>query len=142
MNLRLLARESGAGRPSFGIQAHGINAGETPHPTIREMAAADVAEILLIQPEGPYSLWGYSFGARVAFEAAWQLKQSGRQVDHLLLICPGNPKVRTDGADRFGREATYRNPWTSPSCTRSSPAPPAVRRWMPASRPRGTRTAS
>ncbi|MGW3266200.1 non-ribosomal peptide synthetase family protein [Streptomyces sp. NPDC001056] len=110
MNLRLLAREAGAGRPFFGIQAHGINTGETPYPTIREMAEADVAEILRTQPEGPYSLWGYSFGARVAFEAAWQLEQSGRQVDHLLLICPGNPKVRADGADRFGREATYRNP--------------------------------
>ncbi|MFR9793700.1 amino acid adenylation domain-containing protein [Streptomyces sp. MB22_4] len=110
MNLRLLAREAGDGRPFFGIQAHGINTDETPYPTIREMAAADVAEILRTQPEGPYSLWGYSFGARVAFEAAWQLEQSGRQVDHLLLICPGNPEVRGEGADRFGREATYRNP--------------------------------
>ncbi|MER6527321.1 amino acid adenylation domain-containing protein [Streptomyces sp. NPDC001508] len=110
MNLRLLAREAGAGRPFFGIQAHGINAGETPYPTIREMAAADVAEILHTQPEGPYSIWGYSFGARVAFETAWQLEQSGQRIDHLLLICPGNPKVRTEGADRFGREATYRNP--------------------------------
>ena len=110
MNLRLLAREAGAGRPFYGIQAHGINPGETPHPTIREMAAADVAEILRTQPEGPYSMWGYSFGARVAFEAAWQLEQSGHRVDHLLLICPGNPEVRAAGADRFGREATYRNP--------------------------------
>jgi thioesterase domain-containing protein len=110
MNLRVLAREAGAGRPFYGVQAHGINAGETPHATIREMAAADVAEILSAQPEGPYSLWGYSFGARVAFEAAWQLEQSGRRIDHLLLICPGNPEVRTDGADRFGREASYRNP--------------------------------
>ncbi|MEV5480131.1 amino acid adenylation domain-containing protein [Streptomyces sioyaensis] len=110
MNLRLLAREAGAGRPFFGIQAHGINVLETPYPTIREMAAADVAEILRTQPEGPYGLWGYSFGARVAFEAAWQLEQSNHRVDHLLLICPGNPKVRAEGADRFGRESSYRNP--------------------------------
>ncbi|MEU2930549.1 amino acid adenylation domain-containing protein [Streptomyces sp. NPDC007251] len=110
MNLRLLARQAGAGRPFYGIQAHGINAGETPYPTIRETAAADMTEILRTQPDGPYSLWGYSFGARVAFETAWQLEQSGRQVEHLLLICPGNPKVRMEGADVFGREASYRNP--------------------------------
>ncbi|MGQ5639010.1 MULTISPECIES: non-ribosomal peptide synthetase family protein [unclassified Streptomyces] len=110
MNLRLLAREAAAGRPFYGIQAHGINAGETPYPTIREMAAADVADILRTQPQGPYSLWGYSFGARVALETAWQLEQSGHEVDHLLLICPGNPTVRTEGTDHFGREASYRNP--------------------------------
>ncbi|MFI6209004.1 amino acid adenylation domain-containing protein [Streptomyces sp. NPDC051041] len=110
MNLRLLAREAALGRPFHGIQAHGINPGETPYPTVREMAAADVAEIRRVQPEGPYTLWGYSFGARVAFEAAWQLEQAGQTVENLLLICPGNPKVRAAEADRFGREASYANP--------------------------------
>ncbi|MFI8993365.1 amino acid adenylation domain-containing protein [Streptomyces sp. NPDC053542] len=110
MNLRLLGREAGLGRPFYGIQAHGINAGETPYATIREMAAADVAEIRRVQPEGPYTLWGYSFGARVAFEAAWQLEQSGERVANLLLICPGNPKVREADGDRHGRTASYRNP--------------------------------
>jgi len=110
MNLRLLGRETVVGRPFYGIQAYGINAGEVPYPKIQEMAVADVAEIRDVQPGGPYTLWGYSFGARVAFEAAWQLEQSGEQVENLLLICPGNPKVRAADGDRFGREATYRNP--------------------------------
>jgi amino acid adenylation domain-containing protein len=110
MNLRLLAQEADLGRPFYGVQACGINAAEVPYPTIREMAAADVAEIRRVQPEGPYLLWGYSFGARVAFEAAWQLEQLGEKVDKLLLICPGNPKVRRQDADQFGREASFRNP--------------------------------
>ncbi|GAA3397966.1 amino acid adenylation domain-containing protein [Streptomyces roseoviridis] len=110
MNLRLLGRESGLGRPFYGIQAHGINEGEQPYPTVQEMAAADVAEIRRIQPEGPYLLWGYSFGARVAFEAAWQLEQAGEKVEQLLLLCPGNPEVRSAEADRHGREASYTNP--------------------------------
>ncbi|MFG3052653.1 amino acid adenylation domain-containing protein [Kitasatospora sp. NPDC048239] len=108
MNLRLLA--STTGRPFYGVQSHGINAGEVPYPTIREMAAADVAEIRRLRPEGPYSLWGYSFGARVAFEAAWQLEQAGRQVSEVLLICPGNPEVRRADGELYGREASYRNP--------------------------------
>ncbi|UQA91324.1 amino acid adenylation domain-containing protein [Streptomyces halobius] len=110
MNLQLLASRVDIDRPIYGIQAHGLNAGEEPFPTIRDMAAADLAEIRRIQPEGPYTLWGYSFGARVAFEAAWQLEQVGEKVANLFLICPGNPKVRTADGTRYGRESSYRNP--------------------------------
>ncbi|WP_107068326.1 amino acid adenylation domain-containing protein [Streptomyces sp. CT34] len=110
MNLRLLARQAAMGRPFHGIQAHGVNPGEEPYPTLAEMATADLAEIRRVQQEGPYTLWGYSFGARVAFEAAWQLERSGRSVDNLLLLCPGNPKVHHANADRYGRQASYANP--------------------------------
>ncbi|MFG3229249.1 amino acid adenylation domain-containing protein [Kitasatospora sp. NPDC048194] len=110
MNLRLLGREAGDGRTFYGVQAYGINEGETPYPTIRETAAADVAELRRVQPEGPYTLWGYSFGARVAFEAAWQLERAGRRVEHLVLICPGNPRVGRSGGRRRGREASYADP--------------------------------
>ncbi|MFJ3793054.1 amino acid adenylation domain-containing protein [Kitasatospora sp. NPDC090091] len=108
MNLRLLGGRTG--RPFYGVQAYGLNAGETPYPTVRETAAADLAEIRRVQPAGPYSLWGYSFGARVAFETAWQLEQAGERVADLLLICPGNPEVRRADGERYGRESSYRNP--------------------------------
>ncbi len=106
MNLRLLAGRAEADRPFYGVQAHGINPGETPYATIRDMAAADIEEIRRIQPEGPYTLWGYSFGARVAFETAYRLEQAGERVENLFLIAPGSPKVRTA---EFRREATYAN---------------------------------
>ncbi|SDY47454.1 amino acid adenylation domain-containing protein [Amycolatopsis xylanica] len=92
MNLRTLAGK--IDRPFLGVQAYGINAGETPYRTIREMAAADVEVIRRLQPSGPYTLWGYSFGARVAFESAYQLELAGEQVDHLFLLAPGAPRVR------------------------------------------------
>jgi amino acid adenylation domain-containing protein len=107
MNLRLLAEKMGPGRPFYGIQAHGINPGEVPHPTIRDMAAEDVKAIKQLQPEGPYTLWGYSFGARVAFEAAYQLEQSGEKVEHVFLIAPGSPKVHSAGAQEH--VAAYTN---------------------------------
>ncbi|MCD2465316.1 amino acid adenylation domain-containing protein [Streptomyces sp. MBT42] len=102
MNLRHLAEEIGIDRPFHGVQAYGINRGEEPYATIREMAAADVAAIRRRQPAGPYTLWGYSFGARVAFESAHLLEAAGQQVENLFLIAPGSPKVRsseTGGAD-------------------------------------------
>ncbi|MEU8762305.1 amino acid adenylation domain-containing protein [Streptomyces sp. NPDC048659] len=107
MNLRFLAEAVGVDRPFYGVQAHGINRGETPYATIREMAAADVAAIRRRQPTGPYTLWGYSFGARVAFESAHLLEAAGEQVEHLFLIAPGSPKVRAESA---AGGASYDNP--------------------------------
>lgn len=106
MNLRLLAGRVGLDRPFHGVQSHGLNRGETPYRTVEEMAAADVELIGRLQPRGPYTLWGYSFGARVAFEAAYQLERSGERVEHLCLIAPGSPKVR---AAPERHEASYRN---------------------------------
>ncbi|MFJ4910739.1 amino acid adenylation domain-containing protein [Streptomyces sp. NPDC093249] len=106
MNLRHLAEEIGIDRPFYGVQAYGINRGEEPYETITEMAAADVEAIRRRQPTGPYTLWGYSFGARVAFESAHLLEAAGEQVENLFLIAPGSPKVRS--AETGG--ASYANP--------------------------------
>ncbi|MGW0464584.1 non-ribosomal peptide synthetase family protein [Streptomyces sp. NPDC003027] len=107
MNLRFLAEEIGIDRPFYGVQAHGVNRGEAPYGTIREMAAADVETIRRRQPAGPYTLWGYSFGARVAFESAHLLEAAGEQVEHLFLIAPGSPKARSESA---AGGASYGNP--------------------------------
>lgn len=109
MNLRLLAEKVGIERDFFGVQAYGINAGEVPYQTISEMAAKDVAMIKQHQGEGPYTLWGYSFGARVAFEACYQLEQAGEIVENLYLIAPGSPKVGVEKHITQECEATFTN---------------------------------
>lgn len=109
MNLRHLADGTHLDRRFYGVQALGLNAGEEPCSTISEMASADVAEIRRVQPEGPYTLIGYSFGARVAFETAWQLERLGEEVDNLLLVCPGNPAVHSDEPAKR-REANFESP--------------------------------
>lgn len=76
------------------------------------MAAADVELIQRDQPDGPITCVGYSFGARVAFETAFQLEQLGRTVEQLVLIAPGSPLQQTAPAvaqaDRFGDERFLR----------------------------------
>ena len=109
MNLRLLAGRVGLDRPFYGVQAHGINQDETPFAAIKDMAAEDIKEIKHIQPNGPYTLWGYSFGARVAFETAYQLEKAGDEVENLFLIAPGSPKVRSGYRGADATEATYHN---------------------------------
>lgn len=109
MNLKLLADEININRPFYGFQAHGINQGEKPFSSISEMAAEDIKEIKRIQPASPYTLWGYSFGARVAFEVAHQLEQSGERVENLFLIAPGSPKVRTENEAIHGNQPVFGN---------------------------------
>ncbi|MER5200593.1 amino acid adenylation domain-containing protein [Streptomyces sp. NPDC002755] len=93
MSLRLLAGRLELDRPFLGVQAYGINAGEIAYPTFDEMVAKDIELLRQVQPVGPYTLWGYSFGARVAFEAAHQLERAGERVDEVILIAPGKPPV-------------------------------------------------
>jgi thioesterase domain-containing protein len=44
-----------------------------------------------VQPQGPYYIGGYSFGGKVAFEMACQLKQQGHEVALLFLLDTYSP---------------------------------------------------
>ncbi|MFC3033691.1 amino acid adenylation domain-containing protein [Pseudoalteromonas fenneropenaei] len=94
MSLKPLAEKLTPQAQFIGVQAHGINANEVPYETIAEMARADIKLLKEQQPQGPYQLWGYSFGARVAFEVAYQLEQQGDDVENLVLIAPGSPLLK------------------------------------------------
>ncbi|MEU6350867.1 amino acid adenylation domain-containing protein [Streptomyces sp. NPDC047072] len=107
MNLRPLAAALGTDRPVYGIQAHGINQGEVPYGTVREMASADVEAIREVQPAGPYLMCGYSFGARVAFETARLLERAGERVEHLFLVAPGQPRLRPEDAAEASGTADF-----------------------------------
>jgi amino acid adenylation domain-containing protein len=93
MSLRLLADSLQLDQPFVGVLAYGINEGEVPYPTFDEMVARDIELVRRLQPVGPYVLWGYSFGARAAFEVAYQLERAGEQVQEVVLIAPGKPPV-------------------------------------------------
>lgn len=110
MNLRLLGMRTCLDRPFYGVQAFGINQDERPFATISEMAKADIEQIKRVQPTGPYHLWGYSFGARVAFETAWQLESAGDKVEQLCLIAPGSPELHQQIEARHGDSPTFDNP--------------------------------
>lgn len=110
LSLKTLGVNLSHARTFYGIQALGINEGETPLESIQQMAAADIAQIQQLQPHGPYTLWGYSFGARVAFEAAYQLEAAGQEVDALYLIAPGSPKTQFDREQVGSQSACFTNP--------------------------------
>jgi amino acid adenylation domain-containing protein len=110
MGLKNIANRIKKYRKFYGIQSYGINANEIPYATIEEMARVDIKEIKQIQKEGPYSLWGYSFGARVAFETAYQLESEGHIVEDLILIAPGSPKINIIYDNSIQGKSSYSNP--------------------------------
>ncbi|MET9214818.1 MULTISPECIES: beta-ketoacyl synthase N-terminal-like domain-containing protein [unclassified Nocardia] len=65
---------------AFTAPTHGESA------SIRELARRNVAELVAIQPSGPYRLGGYSFGGNVALEMALQLQAAGDTVTELYLF--------------------------------------------------------
>ena len=82
----LLRRLDSLGRPIEALQARGLDPAETASATVEEMAADYIGLIRARQPEGPYTLLGYSFGGLLAYEIAVRLNRLGETVDLLGLI--------------------------------------------------------
>lgn len=57
-----------------------------PLDSIQSLASYYVKCIRELQPDGPYRIAGYSFGACVAFEMCSQLQSHNQQVEQLVLL--------------------------------------------------------
>jgi N-(5-amino-5-carboxypentanoyl)-L-cysteinyl-D-valine synthase len=58
----------------------------TPGESFEALAQYYVEQVRELQPEGPYSLLGWSFGGVLALEMALQLARAGERVDNLVII--------------------------------------------------------
>jgi amino acid adenylation domain-containing protein len=93
---RRLADYVGQDQPFHALQVQGLDAEAPVHRSVEEMAAHHIAVMRNAQETGPYYLVGYSFGGRLAFEMAQQLRASGQEVALLALLdtfAPGYPKI-------------------------------------------------
>jgi acyl-CoA synthetase (AMP-forming)/AMP-acid ligase II/thioesterase domain-containing protein/acyl carrier protein len=103
LNYRDLARLVGEAQPFYGIQCRGLDdKDEIPFTRIEDMAAYYIGEIKKVQPAGPYFLGGYSFGGRVAYVMAQQLRAAGEEVALLALL---------DTASGYGQRHVTTRDW-------------------------------
>jgi thioesterase domain-containing protein/acyl carrier protein len=79
-----LARRMYPERPVYGLRA--LDYEEIFDADLESMAARQIAVMREIQPEGPYHLAGWSFGALLAYEMAQQLQRQGEQVGLLAVL--------------------------------------------------------
>lgn len=59
---------------------------EKHHLPISQLAIVNAKDILLVQPEGPYLLGGYSYGGTVAVEVAMVLEAWGHIVEAVIVM--------------------------------------------------------
>ena len=70
--------------PVYGLRAPGLQDGTRPLDRIEDLAALYTGAMREAQPGGPYLLAGWSFGGRVALEAARRLREQGEWVDLVI----------------------------------------------------------
>jgi amino acid adenylation domain-containing protein len=104
---RDLARRLGPDQPFFALQAQGL-AGKPAHQSIQAMAGDYVQEIRSVQPQSPYFIGGYCFGAIVAFEMAHQLLAQGQDVALLAVFWGYTLKPQLSERVKFNLEQLRR----------------------------------
>jgi thioesterase domain-containing protein len=72
-------------QPVYALRPSVLRGGRSLERSVEELATGYIEWIRRVQPNGPYRLYGYSFGGVVAFEIACQLEQAGAAVDVLAL---------------------------------------------------------
>lgn len=77
----------------YATSARGLRHPSACHNSIEAEAASLVEAICLLDPEGPYHLVGWDFGAILAMEMARQLRVAGRQVPYLALAGAKAPEM-------------------------------------------------
>jgi aspartate racemase len=88
LHLEPLARRLGLDQPFYGLQSRGLYGGASPLTTVEDMATHYLSEMRQVNPDGPWYITGYCFGAIVAFELASRLAAMGEDV-RLLAVFNG-----------------------------------------------------
>jgi thioesterase domain-containing protein len=70
----------------YGINLPGLWDGEKPLTSIREIASFVIECIRSVEPSGPYSMIGHSFGGHILFEIVKQLEISNERIDMAAMI--------------------------------------------------------
>ena len=88
---RDLVEQLNENQPVYGLQSQQLDGKSPPLKTVEEMVERFIVSIKEIQPVGPYSIGGSSFGGTLAFEAAHQLTNAGEKINLLILIDTPGP---------------------------------------------------
>ncbi|AXE33294.1 non-ribosomal peptide synthetase [Chromobacterium phragmitis] len=73
-------------QPLYALQASGVDAGSVVLPSVETQASHYIETIRRIQPHGPYTLGGWSYGGFIAFEMSRQLQAAGETVSDLFVL--------------------------------------------------------
>jgi thioesterase domain-containing protein len=78
----------------YGIEPKSLRGVPLAHTSVESMAAFYVDQIRKLQPKGPYLIGGLCAGGVIAYAMAAHLKESGEQVQMVVLLDSAMPKAR------------------------------------------------
>jgi thioesterase domain-containing protein/acyl carrier protein len=93
LSLQPLSKTLGAQRPFYGLGAVGLDGRTLPPESVEETARLNIAALKTLQPHGPYSLIGHSYGGVVAYEMARILLEEDEEIASLTLLDSRAPSV-------------------------------------------------
>ena len=88
---REVAEKLESARPVIGIDLHDFDVDVSEFKSLTHIAHLVVQRLRQVQPEGPYTLVGFSFGGNLAVEVARQLMAEGLAVDPVVLLDAHGP---------------------------------------------------
>ncbi|MEM9866311.1 MAG: thioesterase domain-containing protein, partial [Bacteroidota bacterium] len=96
-----LAKSLGENQNVYAFQCPGLDGKTAVLESVDEMATLFISKMQKVDPHGPYRLGGYSFGSKVAYEMALQLRRDGFEVEELVIFdgkveSPGTTKVKDE----------------------------------------------
>jgi acetoacetyl-CoA synthetase len=80
-------------RRVYGLRPSVLSGRPLAEQTIEELASTYLAAMRTVQPTGPYALFGYSLGARIAYEIGRQARAAGDEISLLALGDAAAPGV-------------------------------------------------
>ncbi|MBB2990458.1 acyl-coenzyme A synthetase/AMP-(fatty) acid ligase/thioesterase domain-containing protein/O-antigen/teichoic acid export membrane protein/acyl carrier protein [Mycolicibacterium iranicum] len=95
-----LADRVGDSTAVVAFQAQGLENRAFPDWTVGRAARRHLADLLALQPEGPYRLVGHSLGAFIAVDVANRLRALGRHVESVTMLDPFLPPRTVQAAER------------------------------------------
>ncbi len=99
--LRELVDRLDTEQPVYAFQPPNLDGSRFRFSSLSELADHYIAEMRSVQPQGPYSIGGFSFGGKVVYEMACRLRARGEHVRRLVIFDSGPPlrKNADVGAD-------------------------------------------
>ena len=111
-----------ADQPLYGIQARGFADDRALPESLDEVISESLEQIRSVQAQGPYRLFGWSFGGILAHMVATRLQAEGEDVDRLILFDAYPPSPRRDDpstgaqlADEIWRDLAFATDLTIPA---------------------------
>jgi thioesterase domain-containing protein/acyl carrier protein len=102
----LLAAKFRTQRTVYVVELHELDVEPEVLESLVDTAAAIVERMRAVQPEGKFSIWGYSYGGNLAVEVARELMRQGQEVELVVLLDAYAPGALRDPSG-IGKVVTH-----------------------------------